>query len=168
MKIKRLTCIMDQYIAAVMKLDLSWKWWAIPASWLSRWVVENHDNWRHLAVARVILQAFIQRKAGNRIERFCKVSSCQKCYLRVLCQPLNTWQCNVHDYSLQEARCLMNHIFDTQWSLHCFSYIPITHFQASPFTPWSVFPCSLPSIRITLPSRHEALFWWFFSPLLWA
>ena len=33
--------------------------------------------------------------------------------------PSNTWQRNVHHYCLREARYLMNHIFDIQWSLHC-------------------------------------------------
>ena len=42
--------------------------------------------------------------------------------------PSNTWQCNVHHYCLREARYLMNHIFDIQWSLH----IPMTP------SPWSV------------------------------
>ena len=40
-------------------------------------------------------------------------------------------QCNVHHNYLREAGCLMNHIFDMQWSLHYFSYIPMTYFQAS-------------------------------------
>ena len=56
----------------------------------------------------------------------------------VLCQPVDTWGCNAHDYCLREARWLINHIFDIQWSLHFFL----------------MTLC----VRITQPPWHEALF----------
>jgi len=71
---------MDHYIGAMMKLDLSWDWRAVPASHPSRWVVENYNNWKNLIVAYINLQALRHTLRFNWqlvIDMLCKVSSCR-------------------------------------------------------------------------------------------
>ena len=71
---------------------------------------------------------------------------------------VDTWRCNDHHCGLQEARWLIVHIFDIQWSLHCFSYILMT-------SPWSI-------CMYAFDSHKTAAAWGTFSvissPLLWA
>ena len=121
--------VMGQSIAAVMNLDLSWNWRAIPASQLSWWVVGNYDNWRSLdcIILRDISFNWQLDKQALRSLELEKVLF----NILILCQSVDTWRCNAHDYCLREARWLINHIFDMQRSLHFFSYILMT-------PPWNV------------------------------
>jgi len=88
----------------------------VPASQLSWWVVRNYDNWRNSAVACIIFQdfPFNWQLVTN---RFWKVSNWKKFYSGSQFYINQSWQCNAHDYCLREARWLINHIFDIQWSL---------------------------------------------------
>jgi len=72
---------MDQYIGAVMKLDLSWNSRAVPASQLSRWMIIKYDNWKDSALAHIILQdlPFNWQLVKN---TFWKVLCWKKCYSR--------------------------------------------------------------------------------------
>jgi len=81
--------IMKQYVTAEMTLVLSWSWWAVPASQLSWWVVENHDNRRILAVACIVLQA-LPFNWQLVTDRFCNVSSLWMCYWEYWCY-VNQW-----------------------------------------------------------------------------
>ena len=137
----------ESWIEAVMKFDLNWNSRAIPASQL--WAVENYDNWGNPAVAHIILH-WIDSWWQTGFEK----SRAEKVLfeISVLCQSVDTCRYDAHDYCLRKARCLMNYIFDMQWSLHFFSYILMTP------SPCSVYPRS---IRTTQPPEHEA-FWWFF------
>jgi len=62
-------------IVASMKLDVSGNRWAIPTSQLSWWVMEEYDNWRHLAVARITLEAL-----PVKLNNYCTVYYCRLIY----------------------------------------------------------------------------------------
>jgi len=72
---------MDQHIGAVMKLDLSWNSRAVPASQLSRWIMEKYDNWKNSVVAHIILQDLPSNWQLVK-NMFWKVLCWKKCYLR--------------------------------------------------------------------------------------
>ena len=122
---------------------------------------ENYDSWRNSAVAYIILQA-LQSSRHLVTYRICILSSFRERSLGYWFY-VNQWilgRCNVYHDCLREVRFLINHIFG---SLHCFSYIQTTHFQAllEASTHVPTFVCH--SHRDT---RH--FFGDFFSPLLWA
>lgn len=84
-----------------------------------------HDGrWKIMIIgcgAHYSLDFAIELTAGNRLKLLFVIP--------ILCQSVDTWRRDVHHYCLWEARCLVNYIFDMQWSLHCFSYIQITLFS---------------------------------------
>ena len=87
----------------------------------------------------------------------------------VLYQSVYTRRCNVHHCGLQEARCLINHIFDMQWSFHFFSYIlmiPSPRTATEPHvTDWrctNKFKKMLPSPWNAFDSHNTATVTWVF------
>ena len=72
-------------------------------------------------MAHIILQDF-PFNCQSVTNRFWKVSSRKVLFeISVLCQSVVIWRCNAHHYCLREARWLMNHVFDMQWSLRFFT-----------------------------------------------
>jgi len=141
-KVKHLisSSITDQYIAAVMKPDLSCDWQAVPASRISRWVwmVEFHDKSRNLAVTLT-----------SRLCRLIDTAQSQATENSILCQ--------------SAVIGLRMFIFEKQDVWEITSLMPIEVSTASLLTSWNVFPELLPSIQ-----TWGALFGDFSPSLLWA
>ena len=148
------------WIAASMKLDLSGNWWAIPASQLSWWVMERYDNWSHLAVAHIILQA-LPCNWQLVTDRFCKTQATENAiylisgYLAVLYPSLWSSRSKMSDQS---------HLWYPVKPPLFFLHPNNTLF---PLTSWSVCPKFITSIRTITQWQWGAFSVTFFPLLLW-